>query len=170
MTWQVEIAQWLERAKMTHAEAAQLLGVRTGTISDWSRGEATPHKRQMERYREMMASALPDAVARPRNVPAEALTQSLSVATLQTGAALPTFDTEAERRAATLALLYLAQTLGPQLVKTVNDAVATLLGPIAPASSAPETLTPESSSRAARTAGRARQRQVAAPAKKAIGQ
>lgn len=43
---------------------------------------------------------------------------------------LPTFETDAERRAATLTILYFAQQLGPQLVETVDRAVQTLLVPI----------------------------------------
>lgn len=40
---------------------------------------------------------------------------------------LPLFETEAERRAATLTILYFAQQLGPQLVETIDRAVQTLL-------------------------------------------
>ena len=107
-------------------DVARLLQVRDSTVSNWRRGKATPPAHVQKTYLQRIRSSGADAAAdaKPDAGSGHGAPQNSDKRQL------PTFATEAERRASALTLLYFAQELGPQLVATVDKAVLALSGSI----------------------------------------
>lgn len=115
--WADELRAAMQRAGVTEQAAlAAALQVTEATVSRWLNGHASPQNRK-KRNDVLAKLERPTAPPTTRYAP-------------MPGNPLLDFETDAERRAASLAMLYLAQRLVPQLGETVDSAVAALLAPL----------------------------------------